>query len=480
MRARKPHRPNFTLVCCSIVAIAACGAALPARAAEEADPFANEKPPVVPASNVAAPSQQAPASAPAPSDANFPTGLVERLPSSAYPEPVIRGLYGSSLWLDMQGHQWPHYPRIGVGISGYGWVDTDYKKTRIGDPGQSDHLTRLFTQGRFALRITPTYSNGSWFVQAQAELIANLERLDNPRQTVVADTDDLWIRTGVWNAWDVTVGRFEAFSVYHLGMGLDLNTDERVGAYDQNHIGPQPYLASYLFYRPDGLEFVALHLYPGGMVSGQGGLAALLRPVRIELLGEWGNDNFLNNVGGRGAIIYDLGWLKLRAAGEYQWRFPPDPSPNLHNEYKNRGFAGSVQFVFAPWIEFGPNYGRSIVDFFNPTSYMNDPVRPETTTSGDTTSYGGFANIRPFGDMLIGAGANYTTFTNLHLNTANNEYDTSSNTQYFLALQYLVHRQLFVKVVGAYAKSHFDLSFSNMASYDDDMFSVRVRLMYLY
>jgi hypothetical protein len=111
---------------------------------------------------------------------------------------------------------------------------------------------------------------------------------------------------------------------------------------------------------------------------------------------------------------------------------------------------------------------------------MNDPVLPETTTSGDTTSLGGIVNHRPFGDALIGAGGNYTSFTNLHLNTANNEYDTSSNTQYFVALQYLVHHQLFVKVVGAYAKSHFDLSFSSMASYDDDMFSVRVRLMYLY
>ena len=141
---------------------------------------------------------EAPASAPAGSDANFPTGLVERLPSSAYPEPVIRGLYGSSLWLDMQGHQWPYYPRIGVGLSGYGWVDTDYKRTRIGDVGQSDHTTKLFGQGRFALRVTPTYSNGTWFAQAQAELIANLDQLDPQLQ--VAGTDDLWVRTGVWKA----------------------------------------------------------------------------------------------------------------------------------------------------------------------------------------------------------------------------------------------------------------------------------------
>ena len=48
-----------------------------------------------------------------------------------------------------------------------------------------------------------------------------------------------------------------------------------------------------------------------------------------------------------------------------------------------------------------------------------------------------------------------------------------------LALQYLVGHELFVKVVGGYAKTHYDFSFSTM-TYDDDMFSVRVRLMYLY
>jgi hypothetical protein len=36
-----------------------------------------------------------------------------------------------------------------------------------------------------------------------------------------------------------------------------------------------------------------------------------------------------------------------------------------------------------------------------------------------------------------------------------------------------------VKVVGGYAKTHYDFSFSSM-TYDDDMFSIRVRLMYLY
>ncbi|HEY7376621.1 MAG TPA: hypothetical protein VIF57_30965 [Polyangia bacterium] len=470
MRARRPQGPiSSLLVNLSLAAIVVCVGAARARAQDPPppDPFAAEPLPAVPDSNVAERSQQAPASAPAGSSANFPTGLVERLPASAYPEPVIRGLYGGSMWLDMQGHQWPYYPRIGVGVSGYGWVDTDYKYTRIGDPGQSSHIGKMFAQGRYALRLTPTYGNGTWFVQAQAELIANLNQ--GEAQPKVADTDDLWIRTGVWKQWDITVGRFEAFPVYHLGMGLDLNTDERTGAYDASNIPPQPYLVSFIYYRPafPALTNAAIHYYT--------------RDLRAEVLGTWGNDGLLNNLGGRGALIFDKGWLKLRGAAEYLWQFPPDPNPTLHNEHRNRGLGGSAQFVFDPWVEFGGNIGRAVVDFYSPNTLQPDgSYLPDTSKSGDIWSFGGFLNARLFEDALLGVGYNYTSFANLHVNTATGEHDTTTNAQYFVALQYLVHHQLFVKVVGAYAKSHFDLAFSSMNSYDDDMFSVRVRLMYLY
>ena len=462
-------RRRLRLSASTAIAVALVVAVLPARGAVDSDPFADPR--SAPQSNVAEPSKQAPASAPAPSDANVPTGLVERLPFSAYPEPVIRGLYGSSLWLDMQGHQFPYYPRIGVGVSGYAWNDLSYKLTRIGDPAQSDHSTKLFAQGRFALRLTPTYTNGEWFVQAQAELIGSLDTLDVPGAPppvrdapLTAQVDDLWVRTGVWRQWDVTVGRFEAFSVYHLGMGLDLHTDERIGAYDAVRLSgevPQPYLASYLYYRPVGPQNIALHLYPGSN-------------LRIELLAQWGNEGLINHLGGRPALIYDLGWLKFRVAAEYQWRFPQDPAAAARNESKSRGVAGSMQFVLAPWIEFGPNFGVALTDVWVP----NVPD-PDVGQSGDIVSYGGFLNARPFADMLIGLGGNFASFTNLHMN-ADGTKDHSTNSQYYVALQYLVRRQLFVKLVGGYAKTRFDDRVTGAIPYEDDAFNVRLRLMYLY
>jgi hypothetical protein len=45
-------------------------------------------------------------------------------------------------------------------------------------------------------------------------------------------------------------GRFEAWEIYHRGMGLDINTQERLGAFDVNSSPPDIYGATYLFDRP--------------------------------------------------------------------------------------------------------------------------------------------------------------------------------------------------------------------------------------
>jgi hypothetical protein len=451
------HTP--VLVTLSLVLVTNLGVSSAARAAED-ESADSSGPPDAPKES-AAPGGEQPGSGAASGTAATKEAwsVVERLPASAYPEPVTRGLYGGSLWLNMQGVQWPYMPHTGVGVSGYGWIDNDYERTRIGDPGQSDHTTRYLQQGRVLLRITPTYSSGNMFVQAQAEFVANKDQTQTQATLAVVDAEDVWVRTGAWRSWDVTVGRFEAFEVYHLGMGLDVNTDERIGAYDGAHSPPALYGATALFYRPAGPGNIALHVYPTDL-------------LRIEALGQWGNDGVRNTLGFRPAAIFDTGWLKVKAAAEYLSAKPQDPNPALRNETQIRGGAGSAQLELAPWLEFGPNVGYSTIDAYDPTGKV-------TSRSGKTLSYGGFVNARLLPDFLVGFGGNYTRFSNLHKNDAG-AYDTSTNTQFFLALQYLLYHQLFIKVVGGYAKSHFEYSFSNMLPYNDDLYSARVRLMYLF
>ncbi len=324
------------------------------------------------------------------------------------------------------------------------------------------------------MRVTPTYTNGTWFVQAQAEIVANTDQYNvQPAPSVVA-ADDVWVRTGALQQWDVTLGRFQAFDVYPLGMGLDLNTYERQGAFDPAFTGspngynavPALYGADYLLYRPAAPKVgdVALHLYQ-------------IRPLRFELLGQFGSDGTENYLGVRPAAIFDLGWLKLRGALEYQYKFAEDPAATAKNTINNRGGAGSVQFVFAPFIEFGVNVGYAVID-------VDDAHAggPDKGLSGNRFSVGGFVDVAPAAgalpNLLLGAGGNYATFHNLLVDQEDN-YESSKNTQVFVAAQYMFYRQLYLKVVGGYAKSHFENQ-ATTTPYDDDMFSVRVRALYLY
>ena len=121
---------------------------------------------------------------------------------------MVHGLNGGSLWLSSQGLQWPYLPRTAIGISGYAWLDTNYRSLTDGNPSATYDRKDLTVQGRAVLRVTPTYSKGEWFAQVQAELVANKTQTT---PSANADVDDLWIRIGKWNAYDLTVGRFEAF-----------------------------------------------------------------------------------------------------------------------------------------------------------------------------------------------------------------------------------------------------------------------------
>ena len=458
---------HLSIVLFALITLGLSGASR--AAATDDDPFAGDASPKpstgTPSPTVTGgepgPQKQGPTAAPE-QPAEVAPALVQELPASAYPEPYVRGLYGGPLWLDMQGLQWPYTPRTGVGISGYGWLDNMYREIRLGGNQASDHTTKLFQQGRFLLRVTPTYTNGSWFVQAQAEIVANKDQLvGDANSSNLIDADDVWVRTGVWQEWDLTVGRFQAFDVYPLGMGLDLNSDVRLGAFDATNASQPLYAVDFLLYRPAGPGNVALHLYPA-------------RFFRLELLGQYGNSGGENELGGRPAAILDFGWLKLRGALEYKYLFAQDPSLAVKDTEKSRGGGGSVQFVFAPWVEFGVNAAYNVTDVANPTENLEK--------SGNQYSFGGFIDATPvptLPNLMFGAGGNYTSFHDLNTNASTGSYDINSNLQTFIAAQYLFYKQLYVKVVGSYAKSHF-ANENSLTPYDDDMFSVRVRLMYIY
>ena len=481
----------------------------PAAAPEPAPAPAPAPPAPPPAEQAAALSEPQPSPATPPEEETMPTfgppppQYVEHLGPGAYPA-RLRGLYGGSLWLEPSFHglQWPFMARTGVGVSGSVWVDSGYEKISSENPAEPK-IANLLQHGRAVLRVTPIYVSGRFFIQGQVELVGNgcqsadRSMCDQSEKGTV-DLDDLWLRVGQWNVWDLKVGRFEGWEIYHTGMGLDINTLERRGAWQTvTGLGvlpaPQYYGVNYMHDRPRGmgLGYAALHYYPVSV-------------LRFELLGEIGTDDAAdssaattaaagaptavaggNNVwGARPSGILDLGWLKLKAGAEYQsvtastqmlsnGAFVDDKT-----ETSKLGVGAAFQFVLDPYVEFGGNIGWGDV------KQKDASGNSDSTGSYTTTSVGGFANVRlgrrgsGFEDLLLGGGANWTTQYYSH-KVANSDADYTAHLQIFGAVQYLIAKQLFVKAVVAYARADIWPS-GQPDSLANEMWSARIRLMYLY
>jgi hypothetical protein len=479
----RPHSNASTLPAklkhASLVVVLVAGAAGVARA--------QDPPPPAPATSapVAVPQPPTPpdVSAPATVPAKWEPGIaIEQLPAGAYPEgtdggifgmsltlgPPTRGIWGGSLWYTFHGLQWPYIPKTGVGVSGYAWVDTGYVRVDW-DQGR---LGRKFwlQEARAVLRVTPTYSNGSFFIQAQVELVGNKDQTAAAAGSAVA-TDDVWVRVGHWNRWDLQLGRFESWEVFHLGMGLDVNTLERRGA--ENYGGVPvvtPYLVRFPFEtRPSGPGYTALHLYPTSF-------------LRFELLGISGADfTGLNSVGTRPAMVADFGMIKLKLAAEYirvrdrlDYRNPEGQIVANPNTRLERGIGGGIIFILDPRVEAGINAAAGRAE-----SATTDGMDGAGTF--DVLSVGGFANARIIGDWIVGAGATYTRKADNNLGggmvgTTTGYFD---HLQGFGAVQYVVARRLFIKAVFGYAQATIAPG-GSMVDLININYSGRIRLQYLF
>jgi hypothetical protein len=399
---------------------------------------------------------------------------IQRLPGSAYPTPQTRGLLYGSLWLTFHGLQWPYMPatakgsRFVVGISGWGWVDTSYEtfKPSASDPNNGpDSIKYWKQQSRLLLRVTPTYSlDDNWFVQGQVELVGTEDQTASRGDVGGADTDDLWLRIGQWNKWDFQVGRYEGWEVFHLGMGLDQNTFERLGAVGpgESNYGISFYGLTDNQFRPQGAAGnFAVHYYP-------------LRILRVELLGMAGS---LSGpaYATRPVAILDLGWLKLKGGAEYQ---KVVAQQNDQTSKVSKGVGGAVQFVFEPHIEFGLNAAQGTVWDVDNKGQLN------TAGSFTRTSFGGFANISNGSakhPLIFGVGGLYTHTEDQNDQLHNGVVDKYWLFQGFAAIQYVAFQQLYIKLVGGYSRGHWLVAGTDPAtSFDNEMYSVRLRFSFYF
>lgn len=385
---------------------------------------------------------------------------VERLPGSAYPAPKTRGIVGGSLWLTMHGLQWPYMPEIAgkpaarLGLSGSVWSDLSYAFIDAGFTQDGDQK-RLVVQSRGVLRATPTYSTSAgWFGQGQAELVALGDQLFNSTTGVVGFTDDLWVRAGKWEVFDITAGRFQGWEIAnHYGMGLDLNTLEREGANIQaSSIHPKPaYGLTYFWDRADGrLGSYAIHLYSPAV----GSLPPNL--LRVELLGQFGSGVIGFNAvqtNFRPSAILDLGFLKLKGGVEFGKAVPQDQRRDVTKAENSRnGFGAALQLVFDPHIEGGVAYAKGFEDVFAALTGERDDIASNTVTG-----ISGFVNGRIYGPLILGVGALYSRWENLAIDERPGsphmgEHDFDKQLQAFGAVQYSFWDTFYLKFVGSYAK----------------------------
>lgn len=392
---------------------------------------------------------------------------VERLSGEAYPSSPVRGIAGGSLYYNMHGLQWPYLPARGaapevrLGFSGFAWVDTSYQDVDSGLPETDPSLKAWRQQSRMVVRASPTYSRpDGWFVQGQGQMVMIGAAPTRTDQFIVAD--DLYVRIGKWKTFDVTAGRIQGWEVYHLGMGLDLNTVERDGARTDNNRPVDLYMLTHFWDYPNGPGRIAAHYYPTDY-------------LRFELMGEVGGAG-LNVLALRPVAILDLGVVKVKAGAEYGEQTPREQAADRKDKNERRGFGGSVQTVLEPYLEAGVSVAHSLVDVYNFQGVL------DAGGSSTTTSYGGFVNVQAVDGLIFGAGANYTEEHNLKVDVTGTLNDERSHLQVFGAAQYFIWDQFLIKAVVAYANAHWNpLSDPPpIAEFRHKMTSGRLRLMYRY
>jgi hypothetical protein len=307
------------------------------------------------------------------------------------PPSDFAGLYSGRMKLG-----WDGSAEIDVGYVRYDYELASYKPERRND-----------FRGRFVMGPVLEYDfDERHFLRATGQVVAWVR--EEP-QLYQVNADDVYVQAGRRKSWDVKLGRFETWEVYHRGLGFDKYTLEDTGAlrepnFDTGIFGVDMYEVNAIYWREMPGK-AALHAYP-------------LDVLGLELVGLYGSGRTTNYLGGRLAADLNLKFLRVTAGAEYRTWGPSEEVRTLGpngdeipcDKCSDRtliGFGGGAVGSLGP-VELAVNAAKSKLE-----SYKTDGTALEPAGSNEITTFGGYLQVDPGKllferSLIVGAGMNRT------------------------------------------------------------------------
>jgi hypothetical protein len=297
-------------------------------------------------------------------------------------------------------------------------------------------------QGRFVLSAEYREQLGSVTARARSELIGFVNEFT--KSQFEAHVLDAYAQVGqAW--WDVQVGRFLAWEVYHRGAGIELFTAEEAGALG----GPPLYWLQLTRGYQNEAGQLAVHLYPWEWLG-------------LEVAGVYGQEQSQNTLGIRPVVDFHRWGLQAIAGYEFSQQAGQTEADKVKS--RSSGFAGKLQYTLSV-VTAGASVGKRRVRY---TNVLGD--RDGERTLQNHWSAGGFLNVNVWHGQL-GLGYHHTTQKNL-------QGEEIAHDQGFASLLFwLPIDGLGVKAVYGFATAHVE-DIDVGSEWDNDMRSARVRLVF--
>ena len=343
---------------------------------------------------------------------------------------------GSATYRLPENKIWSPLTWAGGQLFGQVELDVGYATYKYPEYQDRPEETLHDMRGRFVLG--PLFHrdlSGGYYLSVLAQFVAWVREQEQQYQI---NADDVYVQLGNGTNWDLQVGRFMTWRVYHRGLGFDIFTLEDQGTsksypISNGDFAVKTYEVDYIFLRNSP--------YVGGEVAGRA--AFHYYPADIlgfELAAAYGlaGSRSLNTLGGR--LAADLQWefLRLSAAAEYRRQRQTGPLHAIQNAgtpqevsvecalcggSNNYGFGGGAMVTFSP-VRIGGGVARGTDKGYANTADEDGVAGPNSEASGHRMSVGGFAEL-DLGTLLLersvilGAGYNRTELVR---DTNNQEY----------------------------------------------------------